>query len=108
MAGNTSSTDFPATPGAYDTTPNGSSDVFVSKFNSGLANLLISTFLGGSRPDFGNSIAISAGGYVYVTGETLSPDFPVTPGAYDTSYQRCEDVFVSGFNVDLSVDKANK
>ncbi len=108
VAGNTSSTDFPATPGAYDTTPNGSSDVFVSKFNSGLANLLMSTFQGGSRPDFGSSIAISAEGYVYVTGETLSPDFPVTPGAYDTSYQRCEDVFVSGFNVDLSTDKANK
>ncbi|KAB2835989.1 MAG: hypothetical protein F9K48_03025, partial [Candidatus Brocadia sp.] len=105
VAGNTSSTDFPATPGAYDTTPNGSSDVFVSKFNSGLANLLMSTFQGGSRPDFGSSIAISAEGYVYVTGETLSPDFPVTPGAYDTSYQRCEDVFVSGFNVDLSADK---
>lgn len=108
VAGNTSSTDFPATPGAYDTTPNGSSDVFVSKFNSELTNLLMSTFLGGSRPDFGNSIAVTVAGYVYVTGETLSPNFPVTPGAYDTSYQRCEDVFVSGFNVDLSVDKANK
>ena len=103
-----SSTDFPATPGAYDTTPNGGNDIFVSKFNSGLTNLLMSTFLGGSRSDFGNSIAISAAGNVYVIGETLSPDFPMTPGAYDTSYHRCEDAFVSRFNLDLSVDKANK
>ncbi len=107
VAGSTSSTDFPTTPGAYDTTPNGGSDVFVSKFNSGLTNLLMSTFQGGSRADYGNSIAVSALGYVYVTGETLSPDFPVTTGAYDTSYHRCEDVFVSRFKVDLSVDKVN-
>lgn len=108
VAGSTSSTDFPTTPGAYDTTPNGGTDVFVSKFNSGLMNLLMSTFQGGSRPDFGNAIAVTAGGNVYVTGETLSPDFPSTPDAYDTSYHRCEDVFVSKFSVDLSADNANK
>jgi len=108
VAGSTGSADFPITPGAYDTTSNGGSDIFVSKFNSGLTNLLMSTFQGGSRPDFGNSIAVTAAGYVYVTGETLSPDFPATPGAYDTSYHRCEDVFVSGFNFNLSVDKSNK
>ncbi|MCF6155316.1 MAG: hypothetical protein E3K36_08695 [Candidatus Brocadia sp.] len=108
VAGSTSSTDFPTTPGAYDTTPNGGSEVFLSKLNSGLANLLMSTFLGGSRSDYGNAIAVSAAGNVYVTGETLSPDFPATPAAYDASYHRCEDVFVSRFNDDLSVDKANK
>ncbi|MDN3515832.1 MAG: SBBP repeat-containing protein [Candidatus Brocadia sp.] len=108
VAGSTSSTDFPTTPGAYDTTPNGSSDVFVSKLNSGLTKLLMSTFQGGSRSDYGNAIAVSAVGNVYVTGETLSPDFPATPGAYNTSYHRSEDVFVSGFNSDLSAGKANK
>lgn len=108
VAGSTSSADFPATPGAYDTTPNGGSEVFVSKFNSGLTNLLMSTFLGGSRSDYGNAITVTAGGSVYLTGETLSSDFPATPGAYDTSYHRCEDVFVSRFNVDLSADKAKK
>ncbi len=109
VTGNTWPKDFPTTPGAYNTSYNGGNDdVFVSKFNSGLTNLLMSTFLGGSRSDYGNAIAVSAVGNVYVTGETLSPDFPATPGSYDTSYHRCEDVFVSRFNVDLSVDKANK
>ena len=108
VAGSTSSKDFPTTPGAYDTASNGDSDVFVSKFNSELANLLMSTFQGGSRSDYGNSIAVGPGGYVYVVGETLSLDFPTTPGAYDMSYHRCEDVFVSRFNVDLSVDKESK
>ena len=108
VTGNTVSKDFPTTPNAYDTSPNGDSDVFVSMFNSGLSNLLMSTFQGGSRSDIGNSIAVGPGGYVYVVGETLSLDFPTTPGAYDTSYHRCEDVFVSRFNVGLSVDKAGK
>ncbi|MEP9411763.1 MAG: SBBP repeat-containing protein [Candidatus Brocadia sp.] len=108
VAGSTSSTDFPTTSGAYDTTPNGDSDVFVSKFNSELTNLLMSTFQGGSRSDYCNAIAVSAVGYVYVTGETLSSDFPTTLGTYDTFYHRCEDVFVSKFSVGLSVDKANK
>jgi hypothetical protein len=108
VAGSTNSTNFPTKPDAYDTTSNGESDVFVSKFNSGLTNLLMSTFLGGSRSDYGNAIAVSAVGNVYVTGETLSSDFPATPGAYDASYHRCEDVFVSRFSVDLSADKANK
>ncbi|MEK6737226.1 MAG: SBBP repeat-containing protein, partial [Planctomycetota bacterium] len=108
VAGSTSSKDFPTTPGAYDISSNGDSDVFVSKFNSGLENLLMSTFQGGSRSDFGNSMTVGPGGYVYVVGETLSLDFPTTPGAYDTAYHRCEDIFVSRFNVELSVDKAGK
>ena len=53
-------------------------------------------------------MAVGPGGYVYVIGETLSLDFPTTPGAYDTSYHRSEDVFVSRFNVGLPVDKASK
>ncbi len=108
VAGSTSSADFPTTPGAYAATSNGGSEVFVSKFNSGLTNLLMSTLQGGSRSDYGHALAVSAAGNVYVAGETLSTDFPVTPGAYDTSYDRCEDVFVSRFNADLSADKANK
>ena len=108
VAGSTSSPGFPTTPGAYDTTANGGSDVFVSKFSSGLTNLLMSTFQGGSRPDHGNSIAVGAAGRAYVTGETLSLDFPATPGAYKTSYYRSEDVFVSGLNVDPSAGKGDK
>ena len=53
VAGHTSSTDFPVTLGAYDETYNGGYDVFISKFDPSLTNLLATTYLGGSGFDGG-------------------------------------------------------
>ncbi|UJS17530.1 MAG: SBBP repeat-containing protein [Candidatus Jettenia sp.] len=97
-------TDLPITPGAYDPSHNGFSDVFVSKFNSGLTSLLASTFLGGASDDYGYSLAIDTEGNVYVTGRTndAATDLPTTSGAYDPSHNGFSDVFVSKFNSGLT------
>ncbi|MGD8857285.1 MAG: SBBP repeat-containing protein, partial [Chloroflexota bacterium] len=86
VVGNTSSADFPVVPGSYDTTLN-SQDVYVAKINpagTGSSDLIYATFIGGSTLDFGLSIDES-GGQAFITGETLSNNFPTTPGAYDTT-----------------------
>ncbi len=98
VAGATFSGDFPTTPGAYDRSHNGSSDVFVSKFTSEGA-LVWSTFLGGSHRDYGYGLGIDGEGNVYVTGGSQSTDFP-TPGGYDTSHNGLSDWFIAKFSGD--------
>jgi hypothetical protein len=102
IAGQTSSSDFPTTDGSCDTKKGGYSDAFLVKFNDGLTSLLASTYLGGSSDDYARSIAVDPEGIaLYVTGRTLSSDFPTTPGAYDTSYNN-SDVFVSRLSRNLT------
>ena len=49
--------------------------------------LAYSTFIGGSSEDRGNAITVDAIGNTYIIGTTLSPDFPTTPGAFQTTLQ---------------------
>ncbi len=91
--------DYPTTPGAYDTTHNGKSDVFVTKLNSAGSSLLYSTFIGGSSREYGRGIAIDTDGNAYITGYTFDgTDYPTTPGAYDTTHNGGQDVFMSKLN----------
>ena len=98
VTGNTQSTDYPTTGGAYDTTHNGFDDVFVSKLNNGLTALSSSTFIGGASYDYADAIAIDGFGNVYVTGYTDSTNYPSTVGAYDTSLNGMEDAFVTSLS----------
>jgi hypothetical protein len=98
VTGFTYSSDFPATPGAFDTGYNGWGDAFMVKLNAGGAGLAYATFLGGNTYDEGNAIAVDGAGSAYVTGGTWSSDFPTTPGAFDTSYNGGEDACVVKLN----------
>ncbi len=85
VVGGTQSAVFPITPNAYQTTNNGASNAsdnaFVTKFNAAGTGLIYSTFLGGSVMDDAYAVATDSSGDAYVTGETFSSDFPVTPDA---------------------------
>lgn len=99
VTGPTNSTDFPTTTGAFETTiPGGSSPCavnistagfgnlacwhgFVTEINPSGSGLVYSTYLGGSSNDAALAIAVDSSGYAYVTGATLSTDFPAV-GAY--------------------------
>ena len=91
ITGPAGSSDFPTTPGAFDPTcscnpVNHIGDAFVTKLNADGSGLVYSTFLGGSGHDYGYTIALDGAGAATVTGQTLSTDFPTTPGAFDPSY----------------------
>jgi hypothetical protein len=98
VAGETQSSDFPTTPGAYDQGHNGGRDVFVARFSASGDSLLGSTFLGGSDLDYGNSLVLDLSGHPVVAGVTQSSDFPTTPGAYDPTHNGAYDVFVARFS----------
>ena len=90
VAGPASSSNFPTTTGAYQMhlATGASYNAFIAKLNPagiGMADLLYSTFLGGSDYDYGSGIAIDSIGNAYVTGSATSSNFPTTPGAFQTS-----------------------
>lgn len=129
--GTTGSPDFPVTPNAFDTSfnygspvtlstslsfPQGS-DIFVTKFSEDARQLLGSTFIGGTSNDGINvaqllrknyaddnrgEILVDENSNVYVVSSTYSPDFPVTPHAFDTSFCGGQDICVFKMSQDLS------
>ncbi len=95
LCGVTCSSDFPTTPGAYDQNFNGYADVFISKLDCSLTTLLASTYLGGWYVEKTYSLTLDSFGNVYVTGETLSKDFPITAGSYNRSFNYYSNSFIS-------------
>jgi large repetitive protein len=58
-----------------------------------------STFLGGSSSDTAYDVAVDSSNCVYITGSTLSPDFPTKTGSYDVSIAtNTRDAFVTKLN----------
>src|SRR5258706_1590941 len=94
VTGLVSSTDFPTTSGAYQTNFGGGTglgggqgfDAFVTKFDPTGCALVYSTYLGGSDDDQGLGIAVDTNGNAYVTGTTMSANFPTTGGAFQPTY----------------------
>jgi hypothetical protein len=98
VTGNTTSTNFPTTAGAFQTTNAGSNDAFVTKVDPTGSSLVYSTYLGGSQIDEGMGIAVDASFNAYVTGDTHSPNYPTTAGAFDTTHAGSSDGFVTKLN----------
>jgi uncharacterized repeat protein (TIGR01451 family) len=84
------------TAGAFQTTPSSNvgccsyvPDAFLSVLDpsvSGPSSLVYSTYLKGSASDVATGVATDSFGMAYVTGQTSSTDFPVTPGALQTAF----------------------
>jgi hypothetical protein len=104
--GYTASTDFPTTVSAFQPSfAGGDYDAFVAKLNPTGAALVYSTFLGGTSRDNdangGGGIAVDAVGNAFVTGQTVSDDFP-TKNAWQPRKTAFAEGFVSKVNFDGS------
>ena len=97
VAGYASSSDFPVTAGAADSTYEGG-EAFVSKLNATGNALLYSSFIGGSASDTGYGIAVDGAGNAVVVGETDSNNLLTSAGAYQATYGGGTDAFVVTLN----------
>jgi hypothetical protein len=103
VTGHTYGSDFPTSAGAYDPSANGELDAFVMKLDSTGSNMLYGTYIGGSGWDHCNAIAVGSSGGARIAGETVSADFPTTPGAFQTALNGSEgDAFVLALSPDGS------
>jgi gliding motility-associated-like protein len=94
----TGSFDFPITGSPIQQNYGGGlQDGIVAKLNENLSQLLWSTYLGGSQSDGILSLELDRSGNAWVSGGTVSLDYPVTAGAYSTSNAGGQaDGFISG------------
>ena len=81
----------------YHTSQAGGSltDAFVSKLDPTGIALIYSTCIGGTGADEAYGIAVDSTGAAYIAGSTLSTNFPVTAGSYQTTSKGNRDAFVT-------------
>lgn len=107
MTGYTMSDNFPVTEGAYKTQYGGRGDLFIAKIDrnrSGLDALAYATYIGGSDTDLAYSLARDQRGRLYLTGYTISPDFPASETALQRTNAGLADAFL--IRVDPSLPAA--
>jgi hypothetical protein len=103
VAGATNSPVYPVTPGCYQDTLKGLTDVFVTKLNPEGNNLIFSTFIGGKVKDGGNDICIDNSGNSYIIGtcynnNDTNNDYPITINAYNKNNHGSKIIFVTKLN----------
>ncbi|MCX6829969.1 MAG: SBBP repeat-containing protein [candidate division Zixibacteria bacterium] len=93
VTGFTGSSDFPVYYAYQGTFRGGGIDGFVTKLSSSGNSLIYSTYLGGSDDDQGNAIVVDGSGAAYLTGSTISADFPMLNPCQ--IYQGNRDAFIT-------------
>lgn len=102
IAGSTTSNVFPGTTtgSPFQTTLNGTANIFVTKLSSTGSTILFSTYVGGSGVDLTGGIAIDSAFNADVVGTTTSSDFPTLNGYQDTPVAAGTHAFVTQVRFD--------
>jgi len=105
VTGGTRSTNFPTANPLQPTLANEDDDLFVTRLNASGSALIFSTYLGGDGQDVGRSITVEPAGDAYVTGQTISTEFP-TVNAFQANVSGSFDAFVTkfGFVIEAVID----
>ncbi|HAP02229.1 MAG TPA: hypothetical protein DCQ93_09930 [Bacteroidetes bacterium] len=101
VASSTTSSDFPVSANAYQSSLGGGQDGCAFKLNPTCSSLIYSTYLGGTLEDACYSLDKKSDNTLYITGGTQSSNFPSVPGGVHPTYQggSCD-----GYLIHLSAD----
>ena len=97
ITGRSSSTNYPVTPGAFQSTMAGGYDTIFTIVNPTGTSLLYSTYLGGTAVDVAFVMAVDKIGNAYMIGRTYSTNFPVTPGTFQSTLRGATNAVVFKF-----------
>ncbi|MCX6181734.1 MAG: gliding motility-associated C-terminal domain-containing protein [Bacteroidetes bacterium] len=106
IATTTSSANFPIVSGYQNVFAGGSHDGIIMKLNNDLSSLLWSSYLGGNADDAIYSVQFDSNNDLYVTGGTVSPNFPTTPGVLHSGALGGIDGFIAHFSANGQTLKA--
>lgn len=105
---NTGGGGFPVSPGAFQTTWGGgysntsytayAADISIIKYNSTGTSRLFGTYLGGSGNEHPHSMIVDGNGNLVIAGRTISQDYPITSGAYQSTNHGGWDMIVTSMN----------
>lgn len=102
VSGGTASSDFTGSGGIWNTYQGGSADGYIIKYqNSGTYPVQRATLIGRNDYDQCFGIQVDAQDNVYITGQTLGGNFPVTAGVYNNANSS---QFVMKLNSDLNTN----
>jgi hypothetical protein len=100
VGGYSNSSDFPTT-NAFQETYAGTYDAYVARFSADGSTLEFSTFIGGDGNEFAYDIAVDEENRIYITGYTMSDNYPVT-NAFQSTRGGSADVFLTRLTEDGS------
>lgn len=100
--GETWSADFPVSPDAWMADLTGGQSAFLAVLNPTGRRLPYGTFVGGNYWDKGFALDRSDDGRVYLTGGTLSTDFPISANAYAITHSGEYDAFFTSLVVTVT------
>lgn len=99
FAGETSAAALPVTPDAHQFTLRGTSDAFLAWLNAEGKDLLFATYFGGSGADRATALSAGSASDVFLVGQTGSPGFRTTPGAFQRLLTGPRNAFVARFDL---------
>ena len=107
--GSTRSTNNIASLGSYDETYGGSNetvyhfgDAYVAKFDNNLENKLAATYIGAEGDEACYALVVNSNNNIVITGASVSDDYPVSAGAFQTVKAGSFDMIVTELNSDLT------